>query len=1298
MTVELPRSWVRRVGQAALIGALYYTAGKLGLLLAIPPGYAAAVWPASGIALAGTLALGYHVWPGILIGSFLVNISTALDITSAASALTSVMLAGSIGLGATLEALLGAFLVRQFARFPNSLSDERDVITFLVLGGPVSCLVGATVGVTSLWVTEAIQPSQVAFSWATWWVGDTLGALVFAPLLLVWTVTPHRYRRIRALAVSVPLAVMFALAVLLFVNVSRWEERRIHAEFDNRAHDLAQTIERHFSRSLDIVHVLQTLFASSTSVDPQEFHQFARGMLSRHSGIQALGWNPIVRDADRDAWESAGRNEGYKDLQIKELDARRELAPSARRTEYVPVGRIEPYSGNERALGFDISSDVVRNEVLLRARDSGTIQASAPIALVQDPRSDKAVLVLAPIYEPGRPHGALADRRQHVRGYASAVFRVPEMMRTALESVNHAGMDIRLYDGDVPSPVLLVERPGGSPNATTSKIPQLMWRTVFDLAGRRWVVSFASRDDAATRSFQAWIVPVSGLVCTGLLGALLLVVTGRTARVQELVQRRTDERTLAERRLAVQYSVTSALSEGSSLDEVAAKVIAAICENTRWEIGLLWTVDRSANVLRCSKSWRLTPSSTSELEFYSSGATFVPGSGLPGRVWQSGQPAWIPDLLGDDNFPRAPYAERDGLRAGLGVPVRLQQETIGVLEFFDRETREPEPELLEMIVAACGQIGQFIHRKQEEAARAHMAAIVASSEDAIVGLGLDGVITSWNQGAARIYQYAGADVIGRSIDILAASQSVAESRNIAALLQDRRIEHQETVHARKDGSLIDVAITFSPILDVNGIMVGASAISRDITTEKKARQALRESEQRLELALSGGDLGLWDSHLPTGRVVFNDRWAQMLGYDANEIEHRVGAWERLLHPDDAPRVLQAFTDHLAGETPYYECEYRLRTKPGDWKWILSRGKVVQRDPDGKPLRVTGTHLDIEQRKRTEQARRQAEQALLDAELRFRSLTQSSADAILSADSRGNILSWNSGAEKMFGYREEELLGRPLTLIMPAQYREAHSKGVARRHATGETHVIGKTVELWGLKKDGTEFPLELSLSAWTTADGELFGGIIRDITDRRKTAAELAQARDAALESTRLKSEFLANMSHEIRTPMNAIIGLSSLLLDTELNAEQRDFAETVQHSAEALLVLANDILDFSKIEAGKLDIEIVDFDLRELVDECMQTNAERADSKGLELACLIRDSVPTSLRGDPVRLRQVLLNLLGNAIKFTERGEVTVRVELREAQGDERPCISKSSIPGSASQRRRGNESSTPLLKPTDR
>ncbi len=318
---------------------------------------------------------------------------------------------------------------------------------------------------------------------------------------------------------------------------------------------------------------------------------------------------------------------------------------------------------------------------------------------------------------------------------------------------------------------------------------------------------------------------------------------------------------------------------------------------------------------------------------------------------------------------------------------------------------------------------------------------------------------------------------------------------------------------------------------------------------------------------------------------------------------------------------------------------------------------MERDGDGKPRRITGTHLDIEHRKRTEEAHRQAEQALLNAELRFRSLTQSSADAILSADDRGNILSWNSGAERMFGYREEELLGRPLTLIMPPQYRDAHSKGIVGRRASGDARVIGKTVELWGLKKDGTEFPLELSLSAWTTPDGELFGGIIRDITDWRRTAAELAQARDAALESTRLKSEFLANMSHEIRTPMNAIIGLSSLLLDTGLNAEQRDFAETVHHSAEALLVLANDILDFSKIEAGKLDLDIVDFDLRELVEECVQTNAERADRKGLDLACLIRDGVPLALRGDPVRIRQVLLNLVGNAIKFTEQGGVTVRV-----------------------------------------
>ncbi|MDQ6786415.1 MAG: PAS domain S-box protein [Acidobacteriota bacterium] len=297
-------------------------------------------------------------------------------------------------------------------------------------------------------------------------------------------------------------------------------------------------------------------------------------------------------------------------------------------------------------------------------------------------------------------------------------------------------------------------------------------------------------------------------------------------------------------------------------------------------------------------------------------------------------------------------------------------------------------------------------------------------------------------------------------------------------------------------------------------------------------------------------------------------------------------------------------------------------------------------------------------------RKQTEEALLQSEEQFRSVAQSANDAIIAADSAGRVLSWNNGAQKIFGYTEAEAVGQPLAFIMPEKYRAAHAAGMKRHAETGEARVIGHTVELSGLRKDGSEFPIELSLATWKTEHETFYSSIIRDITERKRSAAELEQARDAALESVRLKSEFLANMSHEIRTPMNGVIGMTDLLLETELSDSQREFTEAIQYSADALLTIIDDILDFSKIEAGQLRFEKIDFDLREPVESSVELLAERAQSKELELASLVYEDVPTNLCGDPGRLRQVLMNLIGNAVKFTERGDVAVSVETLKETG----------------------------------
>ncbi len=269
------------------------------------------------------------------------------------------------------------------------------------------------------------------------------------------------------------------------------------------------------------------------------------------------------------------------------------------------------------------------------------------------------------------------------------------------------------------------------------------------------------------------------------------------------------------------------------------------------------------------------------------------------------------------------------------------------------------------------------------------------------------------------------------------------------------------------------------------------------------------------------------------------------------------------------------------------------------------------------------------------------------------IVESSNDAIVGTSPDGTILSWNGGAQRLFGYPAEEACGAHISILAPDGTNDRTSLLLAA--AGGGQPVANHETRRRG--KDGTEVDISLAISPITDSTGEVVGvsGIARDITERKQLEAELARTRDQAIEASRLKSEFLATMSHEIRTPMNGVLGMTGLLLGTELSEEQRDLAETARRSAEALLSVLNDILDFSKIEAGKLDLEVVDFDLRRILEEVDDLLAGQARAKGLDLATAVDADLAPALRGDPGRIRQILLNLVGNAVKFTEQGQVVV-------------------------------------------
>ncbi|MET7691775.1 response regulator [Streptomyces sp. NPDC005483] len=357
--------------------------------------------------------------------------------------------------------------------------------------------------------------------------------------------------------------------------------------------------------------------------------------------------------------------------------------------------------------------------------------------------------------------------------------------------------------------------------------------------------------------------------------------------------------------------------------------------------------------------------------------------------------------------------------------------------------------------------------------------------------------------------------------------------------------------------------------------------------------------------------------------------------------------ESWVHPGDVEEFEWAERD-LLRDGRVAVC-LRLRHADRHWMWTETTSWVV-RDPAGEPLEVRGFIREAEGQRRREEALR-----LLQDQAR--SVIETARDAFVSIDEDGLVIDWNLSAERLFGFSHRETMGRPLTeTIIPERYHAAHRAGLQRVLAGGEAHVLGRQIELTALHHDGHEIPVELAVWRLKSAKARCFNAFIRDISERKQAEVALAEARDQAIAAAQAKSQFVATMSHEIRTPMNGVIGLSDLLLGTELAAEQRRYAEGIRAAGTALLSLINDILDFSKLEAGKLELDEVAFSPQVLVEEVVSLVAQTGQAQGLELLSDCHPDLPAMVLGDSGRLRQILLNLASNAVKFTESGEILLR------------------------------------------
>jgi PAS domain S-box-containing protein len=777
-------------------------------------------------------------------------------------------------------------------------------------------------------------------------------------------------------------------------------------------------------------------------------------------------------------------------------------------------------------------------------------------------------------------------------------------------------------------------------------------------------------------------------------------------------------------------------------------------------------------------------------------------------------------------------------------------------------------------------------------------------------LNLDGTLIDINQTALNLEGVPKSDVLGIPFwrtPVWSYSSELQEHLRAAVKTAAAGESVQfEVTHPTPDGGLEHVDCTLRPVKDDDGKIQYLITEGRSITARKQAEKKLADEHRRLTTIIESTNLGTWEWNVQTGETVFNDIWARISGYTLDELAPiNIETWNNLAHPEDLQRSAKLLQQHFDGDLPYYDMECRMRHKDGGWIWVHDRGRVVNRDADGVPLLMFGTHQDITERKRQEKA-------LKDSELRFQSIIDASPVPFILEDYANKFIYMNPAFTTTFGYTLDDIPNLdewwPTVYPDPA-YREEIKSNVLKQLKEAEqdqsplppmevricckdgsfrtvsvslatlsetpqkmrlgilfdvtlirrisermqtildnasdgmhlldeqgyvvefsksfSHMLGytaeemaqlhmsdwdiyappekipswiqtsmnnpETIETQHRRKDGSMVDVEISargivldgqpllyassrdITARKQAENQLkqalmeqsailenanvgiiqvkdrvivkcnkkmaeifgykveeilnksirmfhtsqkeyedvdkqitpliFGGgvytaehqvhrkdgmrvwvklsgtaidvdepesgsiwVFEDISESKAKEWELQAAKAEAEQANKLKSEFLANMSHEIRTPMNGVIGMADLLMDTRLSPEQWHYANAICSSGSLLLGLINDILDFSKIEAGKLEMETIDFDLFSLLDDFLDSMAPRAHEKNLELLCAIAPGTPARLKGDPGRLHQVLANLTGNAVKFTQTGEILIKVSV--VKDDETACL----------------------------
>lgn len=907
--------------QILLLAAAYFATGKLGIFLAVPPGYATAIWPPSGIALAGILLYGYRVWPGVLLGSILVNLPTTLVTGSTLDIAVSVGVILTISGGAALQAVTGAYLLKRFAGFPNLLAGEQEIFSFMLIGGILSSLVNCTISVTTLVLGNRIPIANFLTNWGTWWVGDAIGVFIFTPLILVWALRPSEAWVNRRKSISLAISITFLLTLALVSYASQKEKEHLEFEFFRDAAAFKADLEKSILTYFDVLRSLESFYSATAKVERQEFGVFVATSLANGNlqGIQALEWSPIIASPKRESFEKDLQNKGFPNFRITERDIHNHIIAADQRPEFAPVTFVEPYEGNESALGYDLYSNPIRRDAMDRARDTGEIAVTARIILVQEHGDQFGVLAFMPIYQKGLPHNTLEQRRLHITGFVLLVFRGRDIVTASLKNLNTDKLSYRLIDETAPPSEQLLFASGQQElipfiqqeKGLFGKSLALISSSRIPIGGRLWRFEITPTQNyfADQRAYTAWLILLAGLLLSSLLGAFVLVSSGRDGLLRRQVAERTSALEQSEARFRAMAN--SALNE--------SKKNATLLSTASDGIHIL---DAQGNVVQFNDAF-------ARLLGYSHEET----SRLNVADWDAQIPQdRLVDTIKSLIKQAAKFETKHRRKDGSIIDVEINANGV-------------ELEGKDFLYASARDI------TERKALERNLAASIKEIQDlydhapcGYHSLGPDGTYLRINDIELEWLGCRRDEVVGKmkATDFFTPEGVALFQLSFPKFLRDGHIEDLEFDLVGKAGAIRRISLCATALRDDNGHFLMSRSVVYDITELKNTQEKLNRLTVEQHAMLDNELVGI--AKIKDRRIIWkNKALERIFGYGLDELD---GKSLRVLYPDDT-----SYQAH--GEAAYpilnahgvYRTQIKMLRKDGETLWIDSHGVLLAEESD-----------------------------------------------------------------------------------------------------------------------------------------------------------------------------------------------------------------------------------------------------------------------------------------------------------------------------------------------------------------